>query len=267
MLDRIRDVNPCGHKKGTAPLSLHAEPLKVNYAYQQIADRIQEQILEGCLKPGEKLPGEMELAQMFGVTRSTVREGLRQLEQDGFVFRPSPRRLEVRLPAADQLSSRAGRAMALMKVTFRELWQVTMETEPLAAKLAVQRATEAEIAELQCIHDRLVAAKGDLDRTVQLDTQFHSAIAEYGKNRVLNLAREPIALLLFQGLTQIVQPVPQSYARQITAHGNILNAIRDRDADQASFWARKHIQDFWRGVCIAGLEDAPAIKNPKSLTT
>ena len=104
-------------------MSLTPSPIHVSYAYQQIAEEIEAQILRGELNPGDQLPGEAELAQLFGVTRSTVREGLRQLESDGLVHRPSPRRLEVTVPQAAQLTTRAGRAMAMMKVRSRMSWK------------------------------------------------------------------------------------------------------------------------------------------------
>ncbi|MCE8009498.1 FCD domain-containing protein [Aestuariivita sp.] len=247
-------------------MSLKCKPIRVHYAYQQIAEEIEAQILKGELRPGEQLPGEAELAELFGVTRSTVREGLRQLESDGLVHRPTPRRLEVTIPQANQLTTRAGRAMALMKVTFRELWEVTMETEPLAARLAAHRASDDEIEQLQQLHAKLVAAEGHEALTIDLDEQFHTRVAELGKNRVLGLAREPIALLLYRGFTQVAPTAPQFYQRQIEAHSNVVAAIRDRDPDRAEKWARMHIEDFWRAVRIADLEDKTAIRNATALS-
>lgn len=246
-------------------MSLRGQPLKVNYAYRQIADEIQAQILDGSLSPGERLPGEVELAEMFGVTRSTVREGLRQLESDGLVHRPSPRRLEVAMPQIDQLATRAGRAMVLMKVTFRELWQVALETEPLAAALAAEHATPEAVAQLEDLHVRLIEAEEDEQETIRIDTEFHSLIAEMGQNRVLILAREPIALLLYRGFTQVAPKVPQAFGRQIEAHAHVLAAIRNRDQETARFWARRHIEDFWRGIQIAGLEDETPMTNAKAM--
>ena len=91
-------------------MGLRGQQLTVNYAYRQFADEIEDQIMQGTLKPGERLPGEIALAEMFGVTRSTVREGLRQLESEGLVCRPTPRRLEVARPQSDKLSSRSSRS-------------------------------------------------------------------------------------------------------------------------------------------------------------
>lgn len=245
--------------------TLNPRPQPGGYAYQHVAEEIAAQILRGDLKPGDQLPGETELGLLFGVTRSTLREALRQLESDGLVHHPSPRRLEVSVPQADQLTTRTGRAMALMKVTFRELWEVTMVTEPLAARIAAERASEGDIDLLQALHAELVAAEGDLARSIDLDEQFHTRLAEIGGNRVLGLAREPIALLLFRGFARIAPFAPQFYRRQIEAHSNIVAAIRDRDAERAVKWARKHGEDFWRGAQIAGLEDAIA-QNPHALS-
>ncbi|SDN83665.1 DNA-binding transcriptional regulator, FadR family [Lutimaribacter pacificus] len=244
-------------------MGIKGQPLKVNYAYRQIADEIEGQIMDGTLQPGEQLPGETELADLFSVTRSTVREGLRQLESEGLVVRPTPRRLEVATPSIDRLSTRAGRAMTLMKVTFRELWQVALITEPMAAALAAELATPEDIEQLDEIHDRLTRAQDSEADTIAIDTEFHSHIAEIGKNRVLVLAREPVALLLFQGFHRITHKVPQSFGRQIEAHSQVVAAIRDGDAERAREWARRHIEDFWRGIQIAGLEDEPPIARIK----
>lgn len=243
-------------------MAIKGQPLKVNYAYRQIADEIESQIMEGVLKPGEQLPGELELAALFGVRRSTVREGLRQLESDGLVCRPTPRRLEVSMPSVERLTSRASRAMTLMKVTFRELWQVALVTEPLASALAAELATAEEIERLDDIHARLVKAENKEARTVAIDTEFHAHIAAMSKNRVLILAREPVALLLYQGFRRMAPKVPQSFRRQIDAHAHIVSAIRDGDAATAREWTQRHVEDFWRAIKLAGLQDEPPLANP-----
>lgn len=247
-------------------MAIKGHPLKVNFAYRQIADAIEGQIMDGTLHPGEQLPGEIDLAELFGVTRSTVREGLRQLESEGLVVRPTPRRLEVAMPSIDRLSTRTSRAMRLMKVTFRELWQVALMTEPMAASLAAQLATPKDIEQLDEIHDRLTKAQDSEADTIAIDTEFHSHIAEMSKNRVLVLAREPVALLLFQGFHRIAHKVPQSFGRQIEAHSHVVAAIRDGDSVRAEEWARRHIEDFWRGIQIAGLEDEPPIARTSQKT-
>jgi len=123
---------------------------------------------------------------------------------------------------------------------------------------------DSEDVEALCeLHAHLKAAKSNEKKTVELDTKFHSRIAAAGKNRALVLAREPIALLLHQGFTQVAGCVPQAASRQIEAHDYILDGIRAGDVDKAREWARRHIEDFWRGIRLAGLEDQPCHRQPQ----
>lgn len=122
--------------------------LKVLPAYKVVYNAIEREILAGRLRPGEKLPTEMALAEQFGVNRSTVREGIRQLEQNGYARRDGGKRLHVTIPRRQDLGSRASRAMVMQHVTFRELWQVTMALEPLAATEAAAHRDDALLVAL-----------------------------------------------------------------------------------------------------------------------
>lgn len=84
----------------------------------------------------EQVSTEIEMANMFCVNPSTVREGIRRLVSKGFVRRVSPRKMVVSIPGMAELSSRQTRALSLLNVTFDELWHVAIATEPLAAQHA-----------------------------------------------------------------------------------------------------------------------------------
>jgi DNA-binding FadR family transcriptional regulator len=87
---------------------------------------------------------------------------------------------------------------------------------------------------------------------------FHTRVAQAGKNRVLELAREPIGFLLYSGMEALAPRLPQAPSRQVVAHRHVIEAIRSRDADTARVWMRRHIEDFRRGYELAGLPlDAP----------
>ena len=113
-------------------------------------------ILEGRLRTGETLPTETDLASKFGVTRHTVREGIRVLEQTGFVKREAGRRLFVSLPRHDELAPRSSRALLMQKVTFRELWEVALQLEVCAADLAAARNSRKLVDALRrCYNARM----------------------------------------------------------------------------------------------------------------
>ena len=116
--------------------------MRIAPAYKAVSAEIERIILSGALEPGAPLPTEQELAQQFGVNRSTLREAIRQVEQEGLVERREGRRLFVALPGLTDFAPRAMRALVLQQATFHELWQVAVVLEPLAAQLAASAARE-----------------------------------------------------------------------------------------------------------------------------
>jgi DNA-binding GntR family transcriptional regulator len=95
--------------------------LTVLPAYQAVSRELQALIVGGQLSPGDQLPSETDLAERFGVNRSTVREGIRQLESEGLLRREGRKRLLIAVPGQDSLSPRMERALVMNDVTFREL--------------------------------------------------------------------------------------------------------------------------------------------------
>lgn len=226
-------------------------------AYQAVHEALEEAILAGELKTGEPLPTETELSSRFGVTRHTVREGIRVLEQTGFVKREAGRRLFVTLPRHDELAPRSSRALLMQKVTFRELWEVALQLEVCAADLAASRNSRKLVVGLRENLAQMEAAiKRDRD-IVELDVAFHALIAEATENRVLLLAREPVSLLFYPALKKVLKhPKTREIAPQrlLEAHRRIVRAFQDRDSNTVKEWMSKHMVDFRRGYDFAGLD-------------
>lgn len=232
------------------------QPVKLVPGYRAVCSAIEAHIVRGELQAGTLLPTEHALAQQFGVNRSTVREAIRQLEQEGLVTRQGARRLYVTLPGVHDVAPRAARALLLQQVTFRELWQVALVLEPQAAALAAQAATPRDVELLRQLVDRMAEhhrGDGTAEQHADLDVEFHAAVARASGNRVLILAREPVNLLYRPSLLRLQQKLPQSERRNLEAHRRVLAAIAAGDAAQASEWMRKHLVDFQRGYALAGI--------------
>ena len=232
------------------------ERIKTTLAYQAVSSAIEQRIVRSELAPGTQLPTEPELAQQFGVNRSTVREAIRQLEQEGLVERRESKRLHVTMPGVYDAAPRAARSLLLHQVTFEELWQVALVLEPQAARLAAQAATAADAQALQSTVDRLAAhheTVGSMQSHAELDVEFHMLVAKISGNRVLMLAREPMNLLYRSSLIRLQEALPQMERRNLDAHQRIARAITAHDADQADEWMRKHLIDFKRGYALAGI--------------
>src|SRR5690554_4846665 len=139
-------------------------------------------ILSGQLKPGDSLPTETALAERFGVNRSTVREAIRLLEQEGLVSRTTGRRLQVGIPGLFDLAPRATRALLLQHVTFLELLEVAMVVEPLAARLAAGNRGDEELLALDENIETTAHAVARQLPTVELDVAFHAMVARASGN-------------------------------------------------------------------------------------
>lgn len=222
-------------------------------AYRMVYDAIEELIMNGRLKSGDLLPTETELATHFGINRSTLREGIRLLEQGGLVRRQSAKRLHVAVPHMRELASRTSRALRLHQVTFRELWEASLATEPVACSYAAERITPEEVEALEANLAAMENAHDDVALSVRLDVEFHDLIAQATRNRALILAREPISLL-FMPAGLAILPRLHTEKRVVDAHRHIVNALRDHHKDIAQTWMRKHIEDFRRGFMKTGLD-------------
>ncbi len=239
-------------------------PLRHAPAYKALSAEIERRILAGDLEPGAPLPSETELAERFAVNRSTVREAIRQLEQEGLLVRGAGRRLQVALPGLYDLAPRTTRALMLQQVTFRELWEVAVVLEPFAARLAAENATKADLDELDDNLRRTEAAMQAGEPFADLDVRFHALVARISGNRVLMLAREPVSLLFQPSLQRLHGKLPQTGRRNLDAHRRIVDALRRGDSAGAETWAHKHLIDFQRGYRLAELDMDVAVEPPVS---
>ena len=229
-------------------------PLRNAPAYRALSTQVERLIISGQLKPGDTLPTETELAQRFAVNRSTVREAIRLLEQEGLILRAAGRRLQVATPGLFDLAPRATRALLLQHVTFEELWQVAVEVEPVAGRLAARNAKPADLEAIAANVDATARTIADGASSIELDVEFHALVARASGNRVLMLAREPISLLYAPVMRELERRLPQAVERNLLAHRRILAALEASDPAEAERWTRKHLIDFERGVSLAGLD-------------
>ena len=233
----------------------------VEPAYKAVSAAIERAIVDGALLQGSALPTEQALAERFGVHRSTVREAIRQVEQEGLLQRGEGRRLFVCLPGVDDLAPRATRLLLLQQTTFQELWDVAVALEPLAAQLA---ATQADADDLALLRANLDATARETAHAplVRLDVAFHALVGRASHNRALMLAREPVGLLYGPTLAQIYTRLPQAVGRNLAAHRQIVAAVAAGDEATAAQWTHKHMTDFQRGFALAGMDMKTPINLP-----
>jgi len=236
------------------------EKLQHAPAYKTLADAIVKKIMDRQLLPGDLLPTEHDLAEQFGVNRSTVREGIRLLEETGLVQRKGGKRLIVTRPSFDIIGTQMGRAMLMHEVTFRELWQAMVAIEPAAAELAARNADAEHLQQLSENLQRTKECLANSNSLVELDIEFHSLVAHAASNKALLLAREPMVHLFYPAFDIVITKVETAGKRLLSAHKSIFSAIEAGDAAKAREQMMKHIKDFKRGCELAGLDLDQAVQ-------
>jgi DNA-binding FadR family transcriptional regulator len=249
----------------TSPAETRFVRLKVPSAYEMVAEAIEREIIEGRLLPGDEVGTEIELSRQFGVNRSTVREGIRILEQSGLVRRAEGRRLHVTVPNAASLTSRITRTLVLHDITFREVFEAAMALEMAAAKAACKHRTDTN---LEGLDDNLEASRVVADQPEELaalDAEFHRRVARASHNRAIELVREPVARLFIPTTGLICTRVPEAPDRMLDAHARLIEAIRVRDEAAAQLWMQRHVTDWLKGFQRAGRDPEAPVERALAL--
>lgn len=228
-------------------------PLKLEPAYRKVAGALTERITAGALKPGDRLPAELELARQLGVHRSTIREALRELESAGLLRRERGSKLMM-VSRPDRLAVASGvtRALTLHEATVAEVWETMTLIEPTVAELAARRRTRETVATLASAVAE--AEQADTAKAAAQAADFFRALAVVADNSVLALTHEPLLQLLDSSLRRLIEVVPQARSRIAAAQRRILEAIERGDAGSARTWCEKHIRDYRRGFELAGID-------------
>lgn len=213
---------------------------------QRILDQIVDRIREGKLKPGDPLPTERQLMQLFEVGRSSVREALSGLITLGLIDTKPGRGATIALGAASPLARLGHRADVelLNQQALLDLLEVREALEGQAAEYAALRARAGEVKQLRLLQ---VAVERDIrqGRTYfRTNAALHAAIAKASRNAVL---AESIRLLASQVRTyreRLMRELPAMPQNDLMDHAAIVDAIASGDGERARAAMVAHIRSF-----------------------
>lgn len=190
-------------------------------AYQ----RLLEDIRKGELGPGARLR-ETELAERLGVSRTPIREAIRQLEADGLVLHVPRFGATVR---------------SLDYAEIMELYEMRVVLEGTAARLAARSASEAELSELAAINADMARSAEDPSAVYTLNREFHLTLLDAAKNRFLVKATATLHKTLFiLGPSTLTER--ERAAQAVEEHERLLAALRARDSETAEKIMRAHME-------------------------
>jgi GntR family transcriptional repressor for pyruvate dehydrogenase complex len=209
---------------------------------EQVVTHIRGLIERGELRPGDRLPAERHLAARLGVSRPSVRAGLRALSAMGVV---QPRHGSgTYIPEGPPVlgSEPLSFLAALHGFTGLEMYEARRILEVGAAGLAAERATEAQIAKLAEDVNALLASIESPQVFLVHDINFHRSVAAASGNPIVASMMEMVSALYYDRRRQTAERASERDLRDAAeAHRRIYEAIRARDAERARQSMNEHL--------------------------
>jgi GntR family transcriptional regulator, transcriptional repressor for pyruvate dehydrogenase complex len=223
---------------------------KQTRTFENVIFQIQEAILEEKLRPGDKLPGERELGEIFGVSRGTLREAFRALEQKGLVTIKTGVKGGAFVAAVNtrQMNESLDILLRYRKISLHELAEFREVVEGVVAAKAAQKATREDLNELRLIlhsiKTRLDTPEPKWDELIMEDTRFHLALAKVAGNRVF----ESVLDTIYDNINRYFErflPKESKILRDIYQDlSRITAAIESRDSNKAQSLLLDHVKRF-----------------------
>jgi DNA-binding GntR family transcriptional regulator len=205
---------------------------------RQIATAIRDDILFGQLAPGTHLT-QQDLCERYGTSRMPVRDALRELTHSGLI-----------------VSDDSGRSVVapMSRRRLRDTYRIQGMLHGLATRMVAEEATDAQIEELEDLHEQMLAAEKAADPELMADLNF------LFHRRINHIAASPPLLAVIRILADQIPPhyatkMPQWMERANREHGRVMGAVRARDGEEASGLMEGHVTDAVEDL-IAYLEQA-----------
>jgi DNA-binding FadR family transcriptional regulator len=211
--------------------------------FEQVAEHIQKQILEGKLKPGDRLPSERDLQLRLGVGRPAIREALILLQQSGLVEITNGAPSRVAMPTAEGVL--AGMLPAVLQMLStregqRHFQNLRLFFETALARRASQDAGTEDLARLKVALDANEGAIGNRQLFIATDIAFHFQLALMTGNPVFTAIHGGMSSWLKQQRV-VTLDLPEQEQIAFAAHKRIFDAIAARDGDAAEGAMRDHL--------------------------
>jgi GntR family transcriptional regulator, transcriptional repressor for pyruvate dehydrogenase complex len=240
--------------------------VRINKASQQIVSQIRNQVFEGRLAPGDKLPPENVLMEQFHVSKQTLREAMRALEYLGLIgirqgTGGGAHIIEVDTEIAKDILANF---LYFKNLSLYELSEVRKVIEPYTARKAAESPSSRNLNKMKESIDvsaKALAEQSDPQQMSRYDLAFHRVIAEAGNNPILVLIVDFVESLMAD-VKGLLKPDRGFSNAVLEAHKRIYDAILNNDGGRASAEMYQHIVEVENFLAMLG-EKADLWKRPK----
>jgi DNA-binding FadR family transcriptional regulator len=232
------------------PTPLKFQPIHVRRTFEEICERIREQLALGVLKPGDKLPRERDLAEQLGVSRNVLKEALRSLELAGLLRLQKGVKGGAFIQEGDmgRINDVVRDMLSLGAISVRELSEGRIQILDLIVRLACERARAADFVALEANIERadLATCEGRwLDR-VECSREFYKLLAAATGNKVMAMIMESVTEIHMRFVYAKVASSGVSMPQLVEKRRQFLSALRARDVSSAARLMRVHLESVQR---------------------
>lgn len=227
---------------------------------EEVVTRLRDMIHSGELAPGDRLPPERDLAKILGVSRPTLRAGIRSLATVGILqSRQGAGTFVAERGESPMLDSSPLRMLsALHGFTSDEMFEARLALEMSIAGLAAERATSEQMTLMAEEITGMYASLNEPEQYLVHDMKFHQTIAAASNNRILTSLMNMIATILFDSRSKTVKRA-KDLKQSAEQHHNIYRAMRERDPELARRAMHDHLIETQKAQRLEEQEDAAAI--------
>ena len=208
----------------------------------QVVQAIEQQILDGRLPLGMRLPAEGEFAEKFGVSRPVLREAVRTLVTKGLLDTRQGVGTTVKAITHQEIATPLTLFLRTcgQEVNLEHLHQVRSILEVENAALAARLRTEADIQDLVRLREEMAAAAGDAEVFAARDSEFHRRLSQTTHNPLLILLLDCIQNMMAE-VRVLVSQQPHLFDRVMPTHIRILECVQRQDPEGARAAMREHL--------------------------
>jgi len=222
--------------------SLGLREVRSQRGFEAVCDQIRQQVFRGELRPGDRLPGERELAEQLAVSRGVVREAIRSLESMGVVESRMGAHggIFIRTSTPHGITQAMSDMVALAQMPIVQVTETRIELTCMAIRLACERASEADLDAIEAdieLHEELFR-RGRGSRNARSLSKFYHLLAEATHNDLMVMLVDAVSEVMRMILLRID---PQPHPDMIAVRRKVLRHLRARDAVGASEAMRAHL--------------------------
>ena len=209
---------------------------------EEVISQLREMIHRGELRSGDRLPPERDLAKLLGVSRPTLRAGIRSLAAVGILqSRQGAGTFVVKADGPPSLDSSPLKLMAsLHGFTTGEMFEARKSLEMAIAGLAAERATGEQMASMAEAIAGMYASLDNPEQFLVHDMSFHQSVAAASGNRILTSLMNMVATILYDVRSKTVKRA-RDFKESAEMHFHIYRAVRDRNPEAARNAMRDHL--------------------------